>query len=160
MGILATITEGLLEWPSYEECTAEEFSSKVPSLFDRAKSEILISTSGAKDFYEKNEKAKEALKRAIDRGVEIKMLLDEGAEPVEWILDESQKGHIQLKRSKERIYHVIVVDGKHTRIETIHDKENYKDAKNTIVYNDIVNGDTFYLEFMKVWNSNIVEEIK
>jgi len=159
MGILATLTRDLLEWPSIEKCTAEEFSSKVPALFDRAKSEILISTSGAKDFYEEKE-VKGALERAIERGVEIKMLLDKDAEPVEWILNESQKGHIQLKRSKERIYHVIVVDGKHTRIEDIHDKENYKNAENDIFYNDIFMAEIFYVKFMKVWNSDIVEEIK
>ncbi|PKP58448.1 MAG: hypothetical protein CVT88_07320 [Candidatus Altiarchaeales archaeon HGW-Altiarchaeales-1] len=128
---------GLLGIPVIESCSSEDFPEKVPNLFNIAKQEILISTDLHPDFYN-NESVKASIKAAINRNVDIEILIDKGPHDIfkiQWLKENLDKGRIKAFYSKDKIRHIIVADGKHIREETTHDRSNYDKAKNDIIIN-------------------------
>jgi sugar-specific transcriptional regulator TrmB len=118
-----------------EEYSSEDFSEMVPELLSLAKREILISTYLDPKFYNK-ERVREAFESAVERRVDVKILLDKNAYPVtevDWINKLYQAGKIEVRQSLQKIPHVIIIDRSHLREETPHERENYEGVKNTVI---------------------------
>ncbi len=125
---------------------ANEFLKEVPKLFDKAKEEILMTTGLSSEFYNKDE-VKNALLNATGRGVKIKIIVDGGRKDLDkelswpkwdWIVKEIKSKNIEIKKYKNRIRHMIIVDKIHSRSEEPHSiqEENFDKRKNKIFYND------------------------
>ena len=136
MKILNSVS-GFLGIPTIESCSSKDFPEKVPKLFNLAKKEIMISTDLHPDFYN-SESVKSSLKDAIDRNVNVEILIDQGhhdISKIKWLKENLNEGKIKAFQSKDKIRHIIVVDGNHIREETTHDKDNYDKANNEIIIN-------------------------
>jgi sugar-specific transcriptional regulator TrmB len=155
---------GLRFSPKVKEYSANEFSDKVSELLNLAKREILISTYLDPKFYNKEE-VKEAFESAVERGVDVKILLDKDAYPITevgWINKLYQDNKIKVKQSYDKIPHVIIIDELHLREETLHEKGNYKDVKNTIIEYAYGLALRRKFEFLEWWNAaeKIAKEVQ
>jgi len=106
---------GLRFSPEIREYSAEEFSSAILDLLNLSKEEILIS-SFDRNFYD-NEQVRRALESAVERGVDIEILLGKDAYPVlqtNWINDLYKSCKIRVVSSDCReIEPFIIVDKLH-----------------------------------------------
>lgn len=126
---------GLKFSPDIEGYSAEDFLEAVPELFDMAEIEILISTLLDQEFY-KDSNIKRSLQDAIDKGVDVKILLDKDAYPLSeigWLYDLYQNCNVDIRRSRKKVPHKIIVDELHLRWETEHPKGNYEDVENEVI---------------------------
>lgn len=125
-----------LRLPYTESCYSNEFIEKVPYLVDIAEQEILMSTDLHPKFYNA-EDVKNAFENAVERGVNIEILVDTDGfdiSEIRWLRSYLDERRIRVFRSREKVRHIMVVDKKHVREETLHERNKYGGAENDIMY--------------------------
>jgi hypothetical protein len=148
--------------PYGKDVSASEFETELPKLFSCAKRDVFMSTGLTSEFYDK-EKIRESITSARNRGVEFKIIVDNGAkDPALWLLKEAAVpgSKIALKKSKIKIRHVIVADGKHVRIEEDHYTEE-KAKSNMICYDMPLLAKVIRDDLQEIWDDkNCTESLK
>jgi hypothetical protein len=140
-----------LSIPIKKHCTAEEFEKEIPKFLSKTRRFVYWTTSLYPEFYNK-EKVRCAIIDTVDRGIEVKMILDPIADfkKVEWIKKLYKEGKIKVRMATTPNPHVIIGDGFNLRSEPLH-KPDTPGGENIIVYNSVIAKDQ-EIEFLRLWN--------
>jgi len=120
----------------------EDTRAKILELINCARHTIYFSTRLEKDFFEKID-VQTAYIRATTRGVHIRMLIEPtinwdtkiNETGLTWLKGLKTDGYkFEVRQSREKIPHWIIVDKNHIRIEKTH-KDTDKTVSNSIYFN-------------------------
>ncbi|MFH1560488.1 MAG: hypothetical protein ABID84_03655 [Chloroflexota bacterium] len=123
---------------------------ELPPLFERAHATIDIATDFDDHFFG-DEKVKQSLKSAIDRGAKIRFLTER--EALDWYKDQAQ---IEIKCVEKLPYHTMVVDDRIVRVEKPHEPLTFGEDKHDVAL--IFKGfptlaAKYGREFQKLWTT-------
>ena len=140
--------------PIGKKVSGDEFDKEIPALIGRAKNHVMWSTALYPTFFN-SAKVKENIHNAVDRGVYFKILIGPPGRPlnkIPWLYElKKERSNVEVRKTTQRIRHVVYVDGKHVRIEDPHpDRE--KGEWNVIIYNTCIarSGER---DFNSVWDT-------
>jgi len=91
---------------------------ELPAIFEHARETIKIATDFDKRFFN-DTRVKKGIKKAIEKGVEIKFLTDQ--DPPKWYVRQAEKEKLKIKRIRKLPSHWLVVDDRHLRLERPHE---------------------------------------
>lgn len=113
----------------------------IVELFDEARNTVSMSSRLYPDFYNKD-RVKQAMEGAAKRVDEFQLLLDANIDlkkrktQLPWFAKLVEDEGIEVRKSKRRIRHWMIIDGEHFRLEKMHPKNALKPS-NLIVWDAI-----------------------
>ncbi len=135
----------------------EKFLEIIPEMFRKAEFFVWMSSSLYPKFYNE-ESVKNSIKSAAERVHDFRLLLDpeidlkERLKEIKWLKELIKKGKIKVKKAKEKIPHVIIIDGWISRIEKPHPVDVEGRINNLIVENRPLITIRLMSEFIDWWN--------
>ena len=131
--------------------TMKDKLRELPPLYDRAEKSIDIATDFDSKFFDAVE-VKTAIGDAVARGVTVRLITE--CDPLEWYNNQSG---IQIKRVGRLSRHIMVIDGKHFRLERPHTRSAFGDKKydGVLIFKDFpVLASRYSNEFGELWTKS------
>lgn len=141
-----------------DKCIADKIN-ELPPIFESARTSIEIATDFDKGFFA-NQKVKTAFKKAISNGVTIKILTE--GKPTAWFETECKLSKLSIKKVEKLPVHLMVVDSRHFRLETKHEKGQFGKLNSSrqrqgraMLFHDFpIAGKRYSEEFNALWMKN------
>lgn len=130
--------------------TIDDKVRELPPIFKKARASVRIATDFDERFFGRQE-VKDSLEQAVINGAKV-MFLSE-AKPISWY--EGREG-IEIKRVQKLEHHVMVVDGRHTRLERPHKPSSFGKGKGDValIFKNFPElGTTYNEEFHSLWTT-------
>ncbi len=152
----------VLGLPYGKDVLAKDFKNEIPKIFSLAKKDVFMSTGLYSGFYNEGG-IKTSIEKAIYTGVKLRIVIDkDGGKPVDWMKDEIKNGKIEIKRSTEKIRHIMIIDDKHIRIEDSHpydmNETTSENIKNRICFNAPHFAEILKEDMEEIWKKYCVKE--
>ncbi len=146
----------------YSSCSEASLWKGCFSIFSLAKKDVFMSTGLYSGFYDDGD-IKTSIKKTIHTGVKLRIVIDkDGGKPVDWMKDEIKNGKIEIKRSTEKIRHIMIIDDKHIRIEDSYlydmNETTSENIKNRICFNTPHLAEILKEDMEEIWKKYCVKE--